>query len=79
MTGMKFSNVSRSKQLRKIKMYSNGVSSDCLFVTFLGSLGEKFYIVLTGCVSVKIPNPKIHDFTTKYKNYQQHLENKKHH
>jgi len=38
----------------------------------------KFYIILTGEVTVNIPNPKIPHFSNRYKQYKLFLKEKEH-
>ena len=39
-------------------------------IAHLGSIGDKFYIILQGNVSVMIPNPDIKDFKKRYEEFQ---------
>lgn len=39
-----------------------------------GSHGKKFYIVLDGCVAVRIPNPDIENFSTKFAKYLEYCK-----
>lgn len=39
----------------------------------LGSIGDKFYIILQGSVSVLIPNSDIRDFRKRFDEYQKHI------
>ena len=57
-------------------MFLNGVSFVWRFnhFCFIDSEGNKFYIILAGCVSIKIPNPIISEFKERYSKYLIYLE-----
>ncbi|CDW81071.1 UNKNOWN [Stylonychia lemnae] len=50
-------------------VFEYGIIIFRLLSTALGSIGEKFYIILQGTVSVMIPNPDIKDFKKRYEEF----------
>jgi hypothetical protein len=64
------------KRLKEARMYLNGVSLTLRFNRFclIDTEGNKFYIILAGCVSIKIPNPAIENFKERYTKYLLYLE-----
>ena len=39
-----------------------------------GDIGDKFYVIIKGVVSVHVPNPAIKDRAVKYRNFQNLME-----
>lgn len=48
----------------------------CILI-FLGSLGDKFYIILQGQVSVLIPNPEIKEVHQQIENSRKFIDEKR--
>ncbi len=40
------------------------------FIRFIGSMGDKFYIILMGIVGVMIPNSDVKDFKKRFDDLQ---------
>ena len=50
-------------------------STSIILSTFIGSLGEKFYMILEGEVSVLLPNPENRNFTHWLKTLHEEIKN----